>query len=332
MNSTRLDSSLAIRLFDTSGLIWDANARGQAIASAVREYSRFFPLLRKFGMGNLVNGNLAIGDTTMTAVGGPWAVGDSIILDPYVSAAETVTVTAVSAPSETSASSVGYLETIGISATTKAHVSGAYIVKTALGFRTAAGTPTYALPRDFLLPDTASMQIAFGNKTTNSRQVQFYGDAYTFSGPLVASLFGMSQDFQSFGFVGPFNVNTATIPGIVPLQFGATMGVMFAFTQGDQPLVNIAPAPVLATTLDFSYYGCHAVETIPDAQLELLLQKCIVCAIQAKNADMASRQDGGRVDLEWHPSKSAEQLGKMCDRADRYWAKYTEQQSYMTCG
>src|SRR5579859_443064 len=66
-----------------------------AVLRAIREYSRYRPLLRRMGMGTLV-GQTPAGVLSLLVAGGPFSAGDALTLKAGTPGSEVVTVQSVS--------------------------------------------------------------------------------------------------------------------------------------------------------------------------------------------------------------------------------------------
>lgn len=332
MNATRFQNSLLQRLFDPNGVVFPANLVAEATASAVREYSsKKEGVMRLFGQGNLTQLNLVVGATTMQYVGGPFANGQQVILDQNTPIQETVTIGTISTPTETGVGQIGYILQATISPTIFAHDAGGFVElpPSQIGFNLVAGQAIYPLPRDFISPDTDSLDVSMGVKAQVRRTDSYYGYVYDWSQAFVGSVWGLSQQTQigpnlGYPYWYPVQAPPTTLAGVTPVNL--------MFTMTDNPRLTVSPPPPVTKTVQWSYQGSHTIETVPDSDFELVLRRARAACIDAKEVDMARRQPGESVQIQWHPEKSAAELRLMAKEDMEFFYRYTDQRPYMTSG
>lgn len=280
MNTTRFDLELARLLGDASGALYSANLRTTAMYAAVREYSRYFPVKRQFGTGALYSA-ATTGDTTITVIGGPFAIGDTVKIDPFFGL-ETRTVTGVAVASD-SAEGISTEVTLTLSsALLSNHALGVLVGKSTTGLALVSQTSQYALPFDFTKWDLASFDLATGQRSAVKKFEAFNDKVYRFSEAIGGVGLGASQ-----GFSGPFGSG-----GLIALPTGANsiivaagLGVesLFTVTAGVPPFLTITPVPVVTQTLDpIFYFGQHTPASVPDAEMQALECYAAYAAIMAR--------------------------------------------------
>src|SRR5689334_20507523 len=94
MDLSQCIDALALALADPEFISYSRSSCETAVYRAVREYSRFRPLLRRMWTGSLV-GAAHSGATQIVAAGGPFASGDNLTIDPNSTLAENINLSAV---------------------------------------------------------------------------------------------------------------------------------------------------------------------------------------------------------------------------------------------
>lgn len=271
MNFDRLDKQLRRSLGDNCGDGYDEQLRFGAIATALREYSRFVPLLRRMGTGVLSDATAA-GAIELLVTGGPFAVGDIVKIGLGASM-ETRTISAV-APDQTSGNEVGSGTIITVAALTFAHRQGEFITRATVGLLLVAGVDTYELPSDFIGPDLDSLDLAIGSRATIKKGNGFFDAAYTnsnnYSGPMPnprPNYGGATVNYSNpnMGVFGPSGMET-----------------LYRFTMAGTPILTISPAPAASRTLDIYYQAQQTVDTVHDSDLDAVLHLCKAEAVSAR--------------------------------------------------
>jgi len=312
MDYTRLDQLLMSSLDDPTGSKFGDDARASAIALAIREYSRYVPVQRRIGAG-ILQDSLAPGDTSITVTGGPWSVGDLVKVGLGASQ-ETLTLTAVE-PDTSYPVPLGAPTRITFGAATKTNARGAYVTKPTVGLQILAGVDTYELPADFVSPDQESLDIAIGAKALVKKTSSYYDSSYTNAMRLVGPTPNASQNVRgAIPYPGYWrNPNANILPS----------GVTFRFSLAGQPILQITPVPVADLTLDFYYNAQQTVETIPDADLDAIIDLCAAKALSQRAVTLGrqgSYKEGDEsVDLAKAADALQEQAKMRQEKFDRYF-------------
>ena len=335
MDLTLLDQTLAIMLNDPDGKTYPATMRARAEALAVRTYSRFIAYKRRYGTGALYSqGN--IGDTQILTVGGPFAPGAIVTLDPMMPWQETFTVTSVSRAVQTGAPFVGTPVALNLSAPlANFHPLPTVVTQASLGLAVVANQDTYVMPYDFLDPDTDTFDQATGARRWVKRQETFYDGVYLMSGPILGVDYGMAQNFTGapgygWGFAG---VGTGTgTPAIGPFSTAVGGETQYIFIPGDATTMQIIPTPIQNTVLDFQYIALHQPSTIPDADLDALCDYA-----QALCYEFWSAYLGGLIDFKEdyiteYPSQNTAQLKVMAQNKKTDFDNKVRQRPYCVSG
>ena len=282
MNTSRFDTDLKNALGDAAGVVYSSDQRTTAMYAAVREFSRYRPVKRQFGFGALYAAVTATA-TTITVIGGPFAVGDILTIDPFFSS-ETRTVTAVAVASD-SADGIGTELTLTLtSALSNAHAIGALVTKSVSGLAIVGGTARYALPFDFVGWDGETFDIATGRRGA-VQKVESFNDQVNKYSELIGGVGpGASQGFS--GAFGGYPI-PAVPGGPSSISPGGSLGIQTVFnvTAGSPPYLTISPVPNQSQVLDpIFYFGQHTPASVPDAELHALICYAAYSAIMGRVA------------------------------------------------
>lgn len=336
MDLVLLDQTLAQVLNDPNGTTYTPALRARCEALAIRAYSRFIAYKRRYGTGSLyTQGN--IGDVSILTIGGPFASGAVVTLDPLMPWAETFTVTSVSRASSENAPFVGTPVQLNLSgALVNFHPIPTFVTQSSLGLTTVPGQDTYILAYDFDQPEVETFDIATGNRRWIKRQETFYDAVFEQSQAIFGVDYGMSQNFTGapgagFGFLGAPLASGPSAPGIG--TFGQSANdILYTFVPGSPPVLQIAPVPNAAVNLDFFYYCDQAPGTIPDSDLDAICDMA-----QSECYRMWGGYLGGLLSftedyVAERPDQNARELFKMADAKQKAFDTKVRQRPYATSG
>jgi len=279
MNVPNFTTQLANSLGDPTNATYSSTLLQTAMVIAVGSYGRWRKLERQFGTGHIYEAVTA-GASTVLIAGGPWVVGQEIsVMDSY-SGVETFTVNAIAAGTPlTNWIGVPTLVTIsGIFANN--HAAGIFVNQTNAGLTLVAGQSNYFLANDFSAFENRSWDIANGSRAWVKRQESFYDGAYRMSDLLSGVGEGQSQTFGGIstgnGYAG---VPNAT--GITNIPQNASTGTAYDILAGNPPQLVINPVPQSSAFLQFNYYGEHLPETVPDADVDAVIDAATAVAVAA---------------------------------------------------
>jgi len=328
MNTSRFDTELSIALRDPNSEIFTSGDRLTAMMRAIREYTRYKPLKRRIGTGTLIYA-VAAGANKATLSGGPYRPGDQIVVDVFGSS-QTVTVATVQ-PSETNLEGVGtYTDITTLSTFAVSHPIGAFCQKELLGIRVVAGTDTYLLPFDFISVQQDSFDLATGSRTALKKYDTFYGAVQVFWGLLSGVGWGLSQGFRGGNWSGPLVAvpdSNGPVTEIGPLQQRA-----YILVEGPPSLLSILPAPNAPSTLDFYYNALRSPDSVPDADMELLLLYAIYSAVSGKQTEMAGNMDVTDDDVSIRFGSSAKSLADLAQSSLNEWNSRLRKRAIVVSG
>ena len=334
MDLVLLDQTLAQLLYDPNGNTYTPALRARAEAAAIRSYSRFIAYKRRFGTGSLYSqGN--IGDASILVVGGPFAQGAVVTIDPQTPWSETFTVNSVARATSDNAPFVGTPVLLNLSGSlVNFHPIPCNVTQATLGLTTAIGQDTYLMPFDFQQPDTETWDIATGNRRWIKRQETFYDGVYEQSQAIFGVDYGMSQNFTGapgagYGFLGvPL---AGGVPGIGPLTSGPS-DVMYTFIDGAPTQLIISPVPNAVVNLDFQYVADQAPGSVPDADLDAILDYAQGYCYQSWAGWLGGLLDFKEDYVSEQPSLNARELKLMATQCFKNFDIKTRQRPYATSG
>ena len=308
MDKARFQSELALRLFDPTQQVFSANELTAGMAAAVREYSKYIPLQRPFGMGQ-VYANSTAGDT-INVVGGPFVVGASIIVDVY-GQQEAVEITAIAfATGQDNSGTIGTPYTLTVTPSlVDVHAAGASVANVQLGLQLVSGQTDYVLSTDFISVDHDTFDPVVGLRPCAVRQVGAYDGVYGFTDALSNVGPGSRAGWVSSVDTGPY------------LYPWVGSSVDIRVIGGAIPVLRFNPAPGGSALLNFYYNALHLVETIPEFDQDPCLSYAIYATVLAKGIDLGRRQPGARSDIKWDPDKAAEQLTALANVSLAEWKR-----------
>ncbi len=312
MDYNRLDQLLAASLDDLAGESYSDDARQAAILLAIREYSRYVPVLRRLGCGITLNA-LAVGGTSIIATGGMFNVGEQIIVGLGTNA-ETCTISAVS-PDASYGLDLGAPTQLTVGALTKNHRKGTYVAKATIGLQIVPGVDTYELPPDFIKPDQDSLDLAVGARATIKKTSAFYDSAYLNTNRLSGPTPNTSQNVQ--GGIRNYQNN--------PNGGGFAQNpseVLYRFSLSGLPILTIYPVPTANRTLDFYYSASQTVDTVPDSDLDAIVALCTAKALSQRASAFGGQGSYKEGDEAVDGAKSAGELRMLAkeqqDKFDNY--------------
>ena len=308
MDKARFLSELALRLFDPTHEVFSTDELNIGLASAVREYSKYRPLQRPYGFGQVYAG--ASPGSTLEVVGGPFVVGAQIIVDLY-GQQETVEITGIAPTSGgDTAGVIGSPSTLTVTPDLAySHQSGATVANTTLGLQLVAGQSDYVLPMDFISVDHDTFDPAIGLRPSAVRQVGAYDGVYTFTDALSNVGPGSRAGWVSSVDTGPY------------LYPWVGSGIDVRVVGSAIPVLRFMPAPGGDALINFYYNALHLVETVPEFDQDPCLEYAVYATVLAKGIDLGRRQPGARADIKWDPDKAAEQLTALANAGLAEWKR-----------
>ncbi len=318
MNYAVFDRDLALALNDPDGCVYSQESRQSATKRAVREYSRYFNKTRRYGTGNIVLSRpstfLPTNTTQFGMVGATPSVGDVLTLDEYTAYSEQVTVLEVDPlVSNELYTDAGNLITIADPGTKFKHYDNAS-VQGSIGLQINQGQDTYPLPFDFILPEKESWDIAIGAKPATHTFVSFYDYAYAYSSQLSGVGWGGRANFGSgFGTLGYPN-SFFPLPGQegVVNYNGIQYGALIRWLIDASPRMVVQPTPIATATLDFYYFCCHSIASIPEDDAEICLLYAKYSVISAYAAKLATKTEIQIAStLQRNPESSVKRLNEV---------------------
>lgn len=272
MDVTTYLTQLNQQVKDPFGAPFSQDALKSFMALAVREYSRYRPLKRVFGTGGL-SVFAKPTDVVIIAVGGPFLIGSTIVLDPFTPWQETAVILDVQRI-DPSISPVPVGTPVTITLTTPltiTHYPGAIIANSPTGLAVSASTGTYMMPNDFMSEDRDSFDLATGARRSVKKEESFYDGVYRYSQAIQGIGPGLAQNF-----LGGSPNSAGSYPGVPALpsgnlNVGYSSCAQYTFSGGDQKFLMITPTPNKNFTLDFYYNALQQPETIPDSDMDALI-------------------------------------------------------------
>ncbi len=335
MDATQFDTRLAGLLGDSGGATYLPSMRSLAAMEAALGYSRYRPALRRMGTGLLASA-AASGATAIQVVGGVWGAGSVLSLGQWPEAVEVVTVTGVATAFASGSEDIPVLTlTLPSPGLVNSHVAGAPI-SGVIGLGIVPGQDTYALPKDFFHVEQESFDLAVGAKSQVKRTSAFYDASYG----VAANLSGVGYAGQSNwgnGYFGgqPIAGNPAYNPNGAPgggVGSGSGGGVLYRFVTTGRPQLIISPAPNAAQTLDFYYFGCQTIASVPDADAGACLDFAKAKCLEAMASQYGSSGDYKEGITEYKGAVTGAGLLAQAERAMREFDRKIRLRPYGTSG
>ena len=307
MNTTRLYSALerALRVARAEcGCEFAVSTADNEAATvgALLAYSRYRPALRRMGEGVLL-ANVAVGSSTLFALGGVWSMGQVLTLDSLGVAPETVTIAGLAVVDRGHVDPLAVLQITVAAPVQFGHPSGALLSSASPGLNILAGVGTYGLPPGWIDVDRDSFDLAIGARVSQKRQAGFYDGAYQQAQNLSGLGYGMKSDFG--GGYGSLVAQGANFFG---LPMGLNEQQSFDFLSDAPARLVVKPVPERARVLDFYYQAIHVLGTVPDADAEAVTAYAaysLLLGIEAEIGRLPDRVAGGEREV-W--SKAREGL------------------------
>jgi hypothetical protein len=333
MDVSLFESQLSAMLGDSTNATYPASLVQTAMVLSVRAYQRYFPNLKPFGSGHVYQ-NVSSGGNTILVVGGPWTIGKSVIVD-FGAAQETFTITGIA--NGTSISNwMGKPIQLTLSGNLAyAHSAGAVVIMSTPALNLVANQNTYALPYDFISFDQKTFDLANGSRSWTTRRESFYDGVYAASDRLSGVGYGQSQNFSGLNSTyGQYNGMGAVpnAPNAFIAPSGGASDTLFTVTQGNPPLLNIAPTPMAAATWPFNYYATHQPETVPDEDFDALLDCGKMVASNAIRQQNAGLLKLGDIRQNIDPEGSQISLLKIAEEAIESWKAKIVNRPYLVSG
>jgi len=330
MNSQNVTDALARALGDPNHSTYSTDDLIAAILRSVAAYSQYFPCLRRMGCGQLV-ASCKAGEETILCTGGILSGGEVLTLGYGTPKAETVTIAGI-AEQETDIAVTQYTRLILESPTTNAHAFGDLLQPATPGLTIAGPIDTYPLPKDFIKVEQSSFDMAVGAKLCYVKQNGFYDATTIISNQLSGTGFGRSMNWgpqsnYQYPLVG--NINNNPNAGVsIPGQ------QVYRFYLSDSPYLRCVPAPQGSAILDFDYYGCQTIASVPSADQELIVLYATWAAASAyaKNLNTAGGGDLKIEDYETKVSANVKALNEIAEKAYAKWEDKVRFTPYATSG
>ena len=268
-------SDFAVQLGDPTNATFSASTLQTLMCIAVRTYRRWRSCVRAFASGVLYSDATA-GDTVIQTCGGPWTVGQTILID-IGSYMETKTIASI-APGTMRSNWMGNPIAVTLtSALTQNHAAGRRVTMQNPGLTVVNGNAYYELPSDFQQLDQTTFGLATGQQIAVKKVESFYDGVYYYSQLLSGVGWGQSQNFQGLGYGlwvgipnGPATFN--------PPQFPANQ-TAFEVQLGNPPLLNMTPVPQYSAFWQFNYNAAHQPETVPDYDFDAVMDAAVAAAL-----------------------------------------------------
>lgn len=322
-----MDKALRGALGDDAGERHTQASRDDAWQAALSEYTRYRPLHRRFGEGTLTE-DVAAGQQTLHVVGGVWAAGDTVTLDPFLST-ETATIQSLGRPAS---GTPGYSTTVIVltlsAPTTYAHYAGDVVQPSTWGLKLSAGVDTYRLPWDWMEPEWTSLNMAMGQRATIRKQPAYYDALYTIT--------------EMLSQVGPGGRRTMGYPGgspwiTLPLSPSGEVippsgngEIVLRFSVSRPPTLTISPTPGSERYLDFWYSAMHSPASVPSADERACVCYAAYCCMRSKAAQFGAELDWEEGGISENPSKSA--AGKSSNPFLDEWNRLIAHRPYAVTG
>lgn len=321
-----MDKAIRAALGDDAGERHTQATRDDAIQSALAEYTHWRSLTRRFGEGT-ISEDVAAGQSTIHVIGGVWAAGDTMTIDPFL-ATETATVLSLARPGATPGYSSAAIAVTLTAPLAYAHYAGDLVQPATWGLTTVAGQDTYRLPWDWIEPEWTSLNLALGQRAT-VRKAPAYYDA----------LFIITEMLSQ---VGPGGRRTMGYPSgspwiSLPLSAGGevippsgTAELILRFSVSRPPMLTIIPAPTTVKTIDFWYQAMHSPASIPSADERACVCYACYCCMRSKAAQFGAELDWTEGGITESPSRAG--AGKASDPFLDEWNRLIVNRPYACTG
>lgn len=288
MDSLEFDSTLASQLGDEDGIIYSVNLRNTSANSAVREYSRHRPLQRRITSGNIWV-DVESGETQLKVIGGIFNPNDNVVLSAYLPEQETAQIKSI-VPSRSDDRKEASIALITLfNPLTNTHYGGSTIENVIPGLVLVPDQPTYVLPMDFYQLEQETFNIAIGVRDTVRKQGGFYDEAYSNSNQYSGQ--GISGKID-IGPIFPGQFPITSDPNLFPSPIlQVAEGTTFTVKKFSRSILTVDPPPEAIGTLVFDYLGQHVISTIPDADIECVMQYAQGKCLMARAAKLAGQDD-----------------------------------------
>jgi hypothetical protein len=302
---------------DPTNQIYSKASLKVAILRAVRAYSEYRSCLRRITSGAVTEDGAA-GATTLIAVGGPYYLNQSVIVDVGGPAQETATIAGIT-PLMSEDQPIGYVELTFSAGLANAHSAGALLLMSKPGLVISVDQDTYLLPQDFVDIEHSSFDMAIGAKLVYRKQNGYYDASSVISNQLSGTGFGRASNWGPSPYFGyPIAGNPYDNPNS---NITSPAQMAWRFYTSDNPYLRVIPQPQAGCTLDFDYYGCHTIQSVPSADQELIVLYAKYAALTAR-ANAMNESNGGDVRIEEYqqdPSRNSAQLLSLAKDAYSLW-------------
>lgn len=332
MNVQLYLENLAVQLNDTSHTTFSTDALQTIMCLAVRAYNRFRPLLRPFGTGCLYV-DAAATAAALQVVGGPFNIGDLVTVKSSFGS-EDVTISGIAAGTN-KANWMGVpVELTVTPALTGSYTAGSTVGPATPGLNLVGLQSLYPLPLDFINFDQTSWDLANGSRVYVKACESFYDGAYTYSSLLSGVGWGQAQTFNSGAFgPGPYLAGVPDGSGVLNVPTGsAPTQMLIEVLTGNIPMLSITPPPGYTQTWQFAYYATNQPETVPDADLDAIIDAGRQIATQMILQTRAGQLDLKDVDQEINASEGANNLIKVAEECLKQFDLKIRKRPYMLMG
>lgn len=315
MNTQTYLTLLGSRLFTQTGASLTQTQLTYLMADAVRAYSRFRKAKRRFGEGILaIDAPNPASPQTVTVAGGYFSPGQTLLFDAFTPFQESATVESIAriAPDQQQLL-VGTGYTLTVTGLTKPHYAGELISSPTVGLNVTQGEAQYSMPFDWIKAEENTFQVAIGQKQVGKKVESFYDDAYYYSQLLSGVGYGQAQTFSSQGLyqVGGAFVGIPNAPNAFVVPFQGGCATQYQFSDGEPVVLTIDPVPAANATLQFYYWALQQPQTVPDAQMDALLDYGMYIGLTAAASGWGSLPESHDIDQGISTSASASALAKL---------------------
>ena len=314
---------MANALGDPSHNIYSLTTLQTLMYRGVREYSRYRPAKRQLGVA-LITQDVAVGATAIRALGGPFAVGDQLIIDNMGPLRETRTVLTV-ARHEDATDGISTEMDLTVAPLTYAHPAGTSMVRNPTGIisLTDSWEQRYQMPFDFLTLDRQSFDLSTGLRSM-VRKVEYFGDAANYFSDMIGGVNTvMNQSFQGTVYPGGTFYAFAQGAGESPSIAGPgrnSYQTYIDITVGFPTFITFTPGFSMGTVIDpVFYFGQHIPITFPDADMDALIAYCTWQALIGRIVSypvIGQVQDGRRS---MNSSYGIKELRELAKQAQDDW-------------
>ena len=345
MNLLLAQKTLSASLGDPTNQVYSLEAINSALLESVRVYGQYEKCLRRITLANLLTPVKATPVTSkLSVVGGPFTIGETMLLDYASPNVELVTISAISADDDNlTICPTGYTTLTLAAPIVNNHPTGAILYpapaengQSNVGILTVIGQDTYLLPQDFIEIHQSTFDQAVGIKTWIRKQDSYYDASQSLSNQLSGTGFGRSATFGPGGGQYPLVGSIWNNPNAGIQGPGAV--VEYQFFTSVTPMFQLFPIPTFAAMLDFYYYGAQVLSLINGEAGEVinLYAKYVALVSRAVGfAEVSNLGAPGDLKIETYtqtPSKNSEQYLAQAANTYKLWEDKVRFQPYGVSG